>query len=62
MTVKEYGQLIRRKRIGQGVTQEQYAKLAGVELETIRAVENNELDPPLSLALKLASGLGWVIR
>lgn len=49
--------IIRKKRKGLGLSQEELAKKCGVTRQTINAIENNKYDPTLALAFKLAKKL-----
>ena len=48
---------IRTKRKELGISQEELAKKCAVSRQTINAIENNEYDPTLSLAFRLAREL-----
>ncbi len=49
--------IIRKKRKGLGLSQEELAKKCGVTRQTINAIENNKYDPTLALAFNLAKKL-----
>ncbi len=49
--------MIRNKRKGLGLSQEELAKKCGVSRQTVNAIENNKYDPTLALAFCLAKEL-----
>lgn len=53
--------IIREKRKGKGISQEELAKKCGVSRQTVNAIENNKYDPTLSLAFKLAKLLNTTV-
>ena len=53
---------IREMRREKGLLQEQLAKKCGVSRQTINAIENNNYDPTLGLAMRLARLLGTPVE
>ena len=49
--------IIRQRRKELGLSQEELAKRCGVSRQTVNAIENNEYDPTLALAFRLAGEL-----
>lgn len=49
--------MIKEKRKGRGMSQDELAKKCGVSRQTVNAIENNKYDPTLSLAFRLAHEL-----
>ena len=49
--------IIREKRKGRGLSQEELAKKCGVSRQTVNAIENDKYDPTLALAFSLAKEL-----
>ena len=52
---------IRSLRTEKGLSQEELARRCGVTRQTVNAIENNKYDPTLSLAFRLADGLGTTV-
>ena len=48
---------IRERRKARGLSQEELARQCGVSRQTINAIENDNYDPTLSLAFRLAKAL-----
>lgn len=53
---------IKRRRKERGLRQEDLANLCDVSRQTIIAIENNQYDPSLALALRLARELNTTVE
>jgi transcriptional regulator with XRE-family HTH domain len=53
-----FGRNVRRLRTEQGLTQEQLAELAGLNLTDVGRIERARRDPGVRVVMKLADGLG----
>ncbi|WP_281653750.1 helix-turn-helix transcriptional regulator [Eggerthella sinensis] len=53
---------IKRRRKARGLRQEDLAKLCEVSRQTIVAIENDQYDPSLALALRLARELDTTVE
>lgn len=60
--VKRMGFALQNRREQQGISRAYLAKCCGTSASYIARIEAGEVDPRLSLVLKLGSALGWVIR
>ena len=55
---KSFGEYIRRKRQGAGLTQGELAELVGVRRETIMRLEKAQYNPSLKLAIDISRAVG----
>jgi predicted transcriptional regulator len=60
--VKRIGFALSQRRLSAGMTRTELAKCGHTTVAYLEKIERGEVDPPLSLILKLGSSLGWVIR
>lgn len=60
--VKRIGFALQNRRSDAGVSRQRLAEVSGTSAYYIGQIERGEVDPRLSLVLKLGSAIGWVIR
>ena len=60
--VPKFGEQIREMRKTYGLTQEEYAKKAGIAINSLRRYEANERQPTMDVLEKLASALGLQLQ
>lgn len=60
--VKRIGFALENRRNRAGMSRAELARAAHTSVAYLEKIERGEVDPRLSLVLKLGSTLGWVIR
>jgi transcriptional regulator with XRE-family HTH domain len=58
---KVFGQVVRRLRLEQGISQERLANLAGIDRAYMGALERGIRNPSLTMIARVAEGLGTSI-
>lgn len=59
---KEAGELLRRLRVGAGVSQMELARRTGVQQGSISRIENSVVSPTLFTFQRLAAAIGYEVR
>lgn len=59
---KRIGFALENRRNQEGMSRAELARAGHTSVAYLRKIERGEVDPRLSLILKLGSTLGWVIR
>ncbi|MBN9517756.1 helix-turn-helix transcriptional regulator [bacterium] len=54
----KFGEIVRRRRLAAGLSQERLGELAGLHFTTVSLVERGKMVPTLVVVRKLADGLG----
>lgn len=56
--LKQLGNNIRRERIGKGMTQQQLAEFADLNIRNVQRIEAGEIDVLLSTAVRISRAIG----